>query len=92
MVAPSGVVIAVADGLIDGRNAAQRDWFEPGLRSLHVGDVREAKLLAELSLDRGDPWRFIDIAYPLLQVNGKPVRVLAAHMAWHWPSRFGRQG
>lgn len=80
-----GVVMAATDGLLQGQDVSARPWFQNGLLGPYMGDVHPAVLL-EPHLPRpgnGDPLRFLDFAAPV-QVDGRNVGVLAAHLSWDW--------
>ncbi len=73
-------------GMAQGADVSRRDWFLGGSRGLYHGDLHEAMLLQKAlpPLPNGEPWRFIDIALPLKEADGRPVGVLAAHLSWPW--------
>jgi PAS domain S-box-containing protein len=80
-----GRVQVAAGGLLEGADVSQRPWFGNALRGIHLGDVHEAKLLAGLLPPvSGGPRRFVDIAFPYVDAQGKPAGVLAAHVSWGW--------
>lgn len=81
----SGQILAATGGLMVGRNASERPWFEPGSRGIYVGDVHPAKMLAASfpPLPSGEPLRFVDFAAPI-RVDGKWLGVLVTHGSWQW--------
>ncbi len=81
----SGRVGAATRGVLEGANVAQRPWFGNAQRGTHLGDVHEALLLANLlgNADK-EPLRFVDIAFPLNDAQGRPAGVLGAHLSWQW--------
>lgn len=81
-----GRVLYATHGLLEGSDVRQRAWFVEGRQRLYLGDVRNAVLLATLLPQRADgqPWRFVDIAIPLLDSTGQPLGVLGAHLSWDW--------
>ncbi|GGZ01091.1 PAS domain S-box protein [Pseudoduganella plicata] len=84
-----GVVTASTGGLLEGANVAKRPWFAGALAGLYVHDVHEAVLLAKLlPVQAGGPPRFVDIAFPVLGPDGKPVAVLGAHLNWRWAEQI----
>lgn len=80
-----GVVVTATDGLLQGQSVAARPWFRSGLEGPYLGDVHPAALLEPHlpSLPSGEPLRFLDFAAPV-QVDGRTVGVLAAHLSWDW--------
>jgi diguanylate cyclase (GGDEF)-like protein len=83
---PGGVVRAASGGLLEGQSVSERPWFKAGLTGTAFGDVHEAKLLAPLlepSPD-GQPLRFVDVATPVADADGKVLGVLGLHIGWNW--------
>lgn len=80
-----GKVLVEARGLLEGANVAQRPWFRDALKGIHVGDVHEAVLLAKLlPAQDGEPRRFVDVAFPYADAQGRPAGVLGVHLSWQW--------
>jgi PAS domain S-box-containing protein len=79
-----GKVIAATHGLLEGVDVGKRPWFRKALEGEHVGDVHEAVLLAKLLPAQSEPWRFVDVAFPVPGPDGKPRGVLGAHLSWQW--------
>src|SRR5262245_13922263 len=86
--AVDGTVRAAAKGLLEGQSVAARPWHKNGLRGPAVEDVHEALLLARLlgPTRSGEPFRFIDIAFPVPDARGKTVGVLGVHLSWDFAS------
>jgi diguanylate cyclase (GGDEF)-like protein len=63
-----------------------RPWFKEGLQRMAVGDVHEAVLLSSLLAARtnGEPYRFVDMAMPVRDADGKLLGVLGGHLNWDW--------
>ncbi|UTY60031.1 ATP-binding protein [Massilia sp. erpn] len=82
----SGKVLAATHSLLEGANVAAQPWFDQALQGTHVGDVHEAQLLAKLLAGGAgtEPKRFVDVAFPLLDKDGKVLGVLGAHLYWQW--------
>jgi len=82
----TGQVLQAANGLLVGRNVAQRDWFKAGIEGVFVGDVHEAVLLAKLlpQATGGEPLRFVDFAAPIRDTEGRLRGVVGAHAHWSW--------
>jgi diguanylate cyclase (GGDEF)-like protein len=85
---PDGTVKAATAGMLEGVSVAQRPWFIDGIKGLTVKDVHDAKLLAEMlgPQANGEPFRFVDVAVPVLNAAGETIGVLGAHMSWTWAS------
>lgn len=85
MTALDGTVLVEARGLLEGKNVAKRPWFINALKGTYVGDVHEAVLLAKLlPVQEGEPRRFVDVAFPWLDADGRPAGVLGTHLSWEW--------
>jgi signal transduction histidine kinase/CheY-like chemotaxis protein len=86
-----GKVLASTGGLLEGVDVAQRPWFGDAAKGIHVHDVHDAKLLAKhLPLDRGNPQRFVDLAFPVQLDQEGGAGVLGAHLSWGWIDQLGR--
>jgi diguanylate cyclase (GGDEF)-like protein len=85
---PDGKVVAATKGMLEGASVSQRPWFRAGLEKPFVGDVHEALLLAKLLGPRTDsePFRFVDIAFPVRDAAGAVIGVIGAHLSWDWAS------
>jgi len=82
-----GKVLESGSGLLKGADVSARPWFRQGLRGGYVGDVHEALLLAKLLPGQpGELRRFVDVAFPYANAEGKVQGVLGAHMSWKWAS------
>jgi diguanylate cyclase (GGDEF)-like protein len=88
-----GTVIAATGGLLQGQSVITRPWFKDGLQRMAVGDVHEAVLLASLLAQRtnGEPYRFVDIAVPVRDAEGKLLGVLGGHLNWDWAGSVIRE-
>src|SRR5690606_6796327 len=86
-----GKVQVATRALLEGADVSQRPWFQNALEGIHVGDVHDAKLLAKLlpTVD-GDPERFVDVAFPYHDDQGKPAGVLGVHLSWQWAREIER--
>ena len=86
-----GKVLVSGSGLLDGADVSARPWFRQGLRGGYVGDVHEALLLAKLLPGQpGELRRFVDVAFPYANADGKIQGVLGAHMSWAWAADVER--
>jgi PAS domain S-box-containing protein len=79
-----GKVQVAAGGLLEGADVTKRPWFGNALKGVHAGDVHEALLLARLLPSQAEPWRFVDVAFPVPDDAGRPRGVLGAHLSWQW--------
>lgn len=82
---PQGTVISATSGLLKGKSVAAREWFTQGKGQPVTVDLHPA-LLLEPSLPgrAGNPWRFIDLAAPVRDPQGRLIGVLGAHLSWDW--------
>ena len=85
-----GKVVAATGGLLEGKSVASRPWFKDGLQKIAIADVHEAVLLASLLAQRenGEPYRFVDLAFPIEDSSGKLLGVLGGHLNWDWASQL----
>lgn len=82
----TGQVLYASKGLLEGTDVSSESWFAEGRAQLYLGDMHAAPALAPL-LERRPPthpWRFLDIAIPLLDQAGQPLGVLGAQLSWQW--------
>ena len=86
---PSGTVLAATGGILEGGSAVGRPVFEEGRQGLFLGDVHQAVRLAELLPARadGEPLRFLDVAAPIRDAEGRVVRVFGTHIGWEWTAQ-----
>ena len=83
-----GRVQEALQGLLQGVDASARPWFTHGLAGPFAGDVRDAKLLANLLPRSGNELpRLVDIAFPLRR-GDRTVGVVAAQINWSWAARL----
>jgi two-component system, sensor histidine kinase len=80
-----GRVVASTGRLLEGADVSERPWFVAARSGPFVGDVHEAVLLANLLPNPGnEPLRFVDVAMPVTDEQGRAVGVLGAHLSWGW--------
>jgi len=84
----NGIVVAGTGGLLEGKDVSQRDYFIQGRQAPFVGDVHDAFLLAKLLPPPGDglPLRFVDVAAPIVDKEGRFQGVVVGHLSWEWAS------
>lgn len=81
----SGTVQAATGGLLEGVSVAARPWFTEGLKGAYEGGLHEAPLLQKLLTSAGEePLRFVDVAFPVEDREGRVTGVLGAHLSWAW--------
>ncbi|MES2901760.1 MAG: sensor histidine kinase [Pseudomonadota bacterium] len=86
-----GRVIASNNGMLEGVDVRQRTWYRNALQDLYVGDVHDAVLMARLRPEAGkEPARFVDIAFPYHDRQGRVAGVLGAHLSWEWAAEEAR--
>ena len=83
---PHGTVMVSAGGLLEGADVSARPWFKGAQKGAgYVGDVHEAVLLSRLLPQAGaEPLRFVDVAFPFRDRDGKDRGVLGTHLSWQW--------
>lgn len=81
-----GIVEVSTKGILEQVNVSKRPWFMEGLKKGFIGDVHEAKLLANKlpPLPNGEKLRFLDVAYPVYNEQNQVIGVLGAHLSWQW--------
>ena len=86
-----GNVVVSTGGLLEGKNASERPWFQLAQTKPYVGDVHEALLLEKLLPNPDDePLRFVDVAAPVTDSQGNFQGVLCAHLSWQWAQDIKR--
>lgn len=88
---PDGKVLAASNGLLEGESVAARQWFQNGRKSFFVGDYHPAVLLEKKLPATSEPWRFVDIATPILGEDGKFKGVIGIHLSWTWARDLARK-
>jgi PAS domain S-box-containing protein len=79
-----GKVQVAAKGLLEGADVSKRPWFRNALKGNYAGDVHEAVLLAKLLPQQQEPWRFVDVAFPVTDEGGRTQGILGVHLSWQW--------
>jgi diguanylate cyclase (GGDEF)-like protein len=82
-----GRVFASTRSMLQHADVSARPWFQNGKLGVHAEDYHPAVLLGKLLPVVPDPWRFVDMAGPVLDANGKLRGVLGVHMSWDWVRR-----
>jgi signal transduction histidine kinase len=80
-----GIVKVSTRKMLEGKNISERPWYINGLKAPYVGNVHKALLLQKLLPNpTGEPLRFLDVASPVTDLQGKTIGVLGAHLSWEW--------
>jgi signal transduction histidine kinase len=91
-----GRVLVSASRVLEGVDVAKRPWFGRALQGIHLTDVHEAKLLDKLlRIDKGgaagqEPLRFIDVAFPYRDPQGRIAGVFGTHLSLAWAAEIER--
>ncbi|QBE66152.1 PAS domain S-box protein [Pseudoduganella lutea] len=84
-----GKVDVATGGLLEGADVGSRPWFSGAMAGRYVHDVHDAKLLAKLlPHEEGGLPRFVDVAFPVADRDGRTQGVLGAHLNWSWAERL----
>ena len=82
---PDGTVEVGTNGYLEGKNVKARPWHPNGLTGPYIGDVHDALLLAKLLPNNsGEAIYFLDVAFPVINKDGKTLGVLCTHLTWQW--------
>jgi diguanylate cyclase (GGDEF)-like protein len=87
---PEGKVLAATGGLLENGDVTARPWFHKGQKGVIAEDYHPAVMLGKLLPKGTDPWRFVDVAGPIQDENGRPLGVLAIHLSWDWARTLAR--
>jgi diguanylate cyclase (GGDEF)-like protein/PAS domain S-box-containing protein len=88
---PQGRIVAASDDYLRDRSVAGERWLQAALQAPHIGEVRSHPALEKLLRPQPAPWRFVDVAVPVRDADGKTVAVLAGHFSWEWVRQMHRQ-
>ncbi|WP_442596489.1 sensor domain-containing diguanylate cyclase [Neobacillus sp. D3-1R] len=81
----NGKVLVATNDILKGEDISERPVFTEGIKGNFIGDVHNAVLLAKLLPNpSGEPLQFVDISKAIVDENGHPIGVLAAHLSWEW--------
>ena len=83
----TGKILFSTKGILTGASARERPWFQNAMaNTTNVGKLHEAKMLSKIlpPLLSGEPLRFLDIAFPYQDGEGRTVGALGAHLSWEW--------
>jgi diguanylate cyclase (GGDEF)-like protein len=86
-----GKVFAATGGLLEQGDVSARPWFHAGQQEVTATDYHPAAMLGKLLPASPDPWRFVDVAGPLLDSDGKLWGVLGIHLSWAWVRGLARE-
>lgn len=80
-----GIVVAGTGGLLEGNDVSARPWFPGGSKGPYAGDVHGALLLSKhLPAPPDGNLRFVDVAAPVYDAQGRFMGVLCSHLNWEW--------
>lgn len=79
-----GKVFASTRGLLQHADVSARPWFQLAQKEVRADDYHPAVMLGKLLPAAQDPWRFIDMAGPVFDEDGKLRGVLGVHLSWNW--------
>ena len=82
-----GVIYASTAGMLEQADVSARPWFQNSQDGLRATDYHPAVLLGKLLPKAADPWRFVDVAAPVLGADGEPRGVIGVHLSWAWARR-----
>ena len=82
-----GVIYASTAGMLEKADVSARPWFKNSQDGLRATDYHPALLLGKLLPKAPDPWRFVDVAAPVLGADGEPRGVIGVHLSWAWARR-----
>ena len=83
----TGRIVAATQGLQEGASAESRPWFRGAREQPYAGNPREAPEITAAGApgDDGEPApRFLDLAVPVTDTDGRFGGVLAAQVRWTW--------
>ena len=86
-----GKVFASTRGLLQHADVSARPWFQLAQKEVRADDYHPAVMLGKLLPATPEPWRFIDVAGPVLDENGKLRGVLGVHLSWSWVRQRARE-
>ncbi|WP_197065303.1 ATP-binding protein [Massilia sp. 9096] len=89
-----GRVLVSANRVLEGVDVSKRPWFGRALQGIHLTDVHEAALLDKL-LRKGpnasqEPLRFIDVAFPYRDPQGRIAGMFGTHLSLAWAADIER--
>ncbi|WP_223468361.1 sensor domain-containing diguanylate cyclase [Massilia soli] len=82
-----GVIYASTSAMLEQADVSARPWFQSGKEGLRAVDYHPALLLGKLLPKAADPWRFVDVAAPVLGPDGEARGVIGVHLSWAWARR-----
>jgi diguanylate cyclase (GGDEF)-like protein len=92
-ITPDGKVRAATGRHAEGTSVAHRAWFSRSLTSPIVDSVQETTQWSQLDGDDTgtEPFRLIDIAFPVRSPDGRVLGVLAGQLSWQWAQDLRRR-
>lgn len=83
----TGRIVASTKGQLEGTSAENRLWFRNAREQPYAGNPREIPELTAETASPDEPDaapRFLDLAVPVTDLDGRLGGVLAAHLRWNW--------
>ncbi|WP_245200139.1 diguanylate cyclase [Herbaspirillum sp. LeCh32-8] len=84
MARPDGTVLVATNGLLEGQSVGERPWFKEGQKDTYSADYHPALLLEKKLPPQAEPWRFVDLSMPVLDMDGRYIGVMGMHLSWAW--------
>ena len=86
-----GIVQVATGGILEQQDVSQRPWFGAASEAAFVGDLHRAVMLEKkLNTGNTEPLRFLDIAMPVKNREGRYAGVLGTHIDWRWITQLSR--
>ena len=82
-----GIIYASTSAMLERADVSARPWFQSGKDGVRAVDYHPALLLDKLLPKAADPWRFVDVAAPVLGPDGAARGVIGVHLSWAWARR-----
>lgn len=79
-----GKVVVATGRALEGQNISQQPAFIHGRAGPWAGDVHEIPQLTAALAPVGEVRRYIDVAAPVMNLQGQPSGVLVAYISWEW--------
>lgn len=81
---PSGFIVAATGKHFERESARERPWFVGAQEHGYAGNLHEMPALTNLLAPADRDARVLDLAVPVVGLNGEFAGVVAAHVRWGW--------